>query len=86
MKTERKRFQVKSGIVGSSDYARVKSNKAILELNHKEFVKNVSLMAIEVKERKEPSPDTLVKVLCGGKYILCEYKVVKAAKYNNYTL
>ena len=47
----RKRFQVKRGIVGSSDYARVKSNKAILELNHKEFVKNVSLMAIEVKEK-----------------------------------
>ena len=82
----RKRFQVKRGIVGSSDYARVKSNKAILELNHKEFVKNVSLMAIEVKERREPSPNTLVKVLCGGKYILCEYRIVKAAKYNNYTL
>ena len=82
----RKRFQVKRGIVGSSDYARVKSNKAILELNHKEVVKNVSLMTIEVKERSEPSPDTLVRVLCGGKYILCEYKVVKAAKYNNYTL
>ena len=82
----RKRFQVKRGIVGSSDYARVKSNKAILELNHKEFVKNVSLMAIEVKEKWEPTPDTIVRVLCGGKYILCEYKVVKAAKYNNYTL
>ena len=82
----RKRFQVKRGIVGSSDYARVKSNKAILELNHKEFVKNVSLMTFKEVEKKEPSPNTIVRVLCGGKYILCEYRVVKAAKYNNYTL
>jgi hypothetical protein len=83
---KRKTFKVRRTIVGSSDFSRVKSHRADLELNHKEFVKNVSLMAIEVKEISEPSPDTLVRVLCGGKYILCEYKVVKAAKYNNYTL
>ena len=82
----RKRFQVKGGIVGSSDYSRVKSHRATLELNHKEFVKNVSLMAIEVKERKELSPTTIVQVLCNGKYISCEYDVVRKAKYNNYTL
>ena len=82
----RKRFQVKRGLVGSSDLSRVKSVKAILELNHKEFVKNVSLIAIEVKEKREPLPNTLVRVLYGGKYILCEYRIVKAAKYNNYTL
>ena len=82
----RQRFQVKRGLVGSSDLSRVKSVKAILELNHKEFVKNVSLMAIEVKERREPSPNTLVRVLCGGKYVSCEYRIVKSAKYTNYIL
>jgi len=83
---KRKTFKVKRGIVGSSDYARVRSNRAILELNHKEFIKNVSLMTIEVKEKWEPTPDTIVRVLCGGKYVSCEYRIVKNAKYTNYIL
>ena len=82
----RKRFQVKGGIVGSSDYSRVKSHRATLELNHKEFVKNVSLISFKEVERKELSPTTIVQVLCNGKYISCEYDVVRKAKYNNYTL
>ena len=35
-------MQVKSAsLVGSSDFTRIKSKRAILELNHKEFEKNV---------------------------------------------
>lgn len=67
---ERKRFTVKRGIVGSSDYARVKSNKAILELNHKEFKElNTSFMAIEVKATKP--------VVITEAYLLSMYKEVK---------
>ena len=83
----RKRIQVKSSsLVGSSDFTRVKSKRAILELNHKEFVKNFNLMTInkssENTSKKEPSPNTMVKVLIRGKYISVEYAIAKAAKYN----
>ena len=79
-------MQVKSAsLVGSSDFTRIKSKRAILELNHKEFEKNVSLMTFkepsEKPVKKEPLPTTIVKVLLCGKYINVEYAIAKAAKY-----
>ena len=86
----RKRMQVRSSsLVGSSDFTRVKSKRAILELNHKEFEKNLSMMTFKKsseKSSKEPAPNTIVKVLILGKYISMQYSVVKAAGYNNWML
>lgn len=84
----RKTFKVKRGIVGSSDYSRVKSNRADLELNHKKFVNSplyTALVAV-TKPSREPSPETIVKVAINGKWITMEYSVVKAAGYKNWEL
>ena len=83
----RPKFKVNSSLVGSSELARVKSAEAIRQMNHREFEKNVALMAIkEPSEKKEPRPNTVVKVLCGGKYIACQYSIVKKAGYKNWKL
>jgi hypothetical protein len=79
----RKRFQVRGGIVGSSDYSRVKATRAILELNHKEFENShIALMAKSIPvESYEPSPNTLVSFMFGGKIMKEKYSIVKSAGY-----
>lgn len=86
-KIMRKKFQIKSSLVGSSELTRVKSAEAIRQMNHREFAKNVSLMTfLEPTDGKEPKPNTVVKVFCGGKYIACQYSIVKKAGYKNWKL
>ena len=71
--------------MGSSDYSRVKANRAILELNHKEFENsNIALLckSMPVEGPKEPSPNTLVRVKCFGKYITCTYATAKSAGFS----
>lgn len=84
---ERKRFQVKRGIVGSSDMRRVKSNRAELSLNHKQFVGSElynAANAASSSSDNEPLPSQMVLVLVGDKYMPMEYSVVKRAKYPNW--
>lgn len=67
----RKKIKVKRGLVGSSDISRVKSMRAILELNHKELEEsnlNTSFMAIKV----EAKPLVITE-----EYLLRTYKEVK---------
>lgn len=85
---ERKRFQVKRGIVGSSDMRRVKSNRAELSLNHKQFVGSELYDAVNSNaassSKKEPLPSQMVEVLIRGKWIEMQYSVVKAAGFKNW--
>jgi hypothetical protein len=71
--------------VGSSDFTRVKSYRASLELNHKEFENSsIALLckSMPVEGLKEPSPNTLVRVKCFGKYITCTYATAKSAGFS----
>ena len=66
---ERKRFKVKPGLLGSSDFRRVKSSRVILNENHK---KNLAFFAsIKPKEVK-------VEIEITEKYILSKYSRVYA--------
>ena len=82
----RKRIQIRGGLVGSSDFTRVMSHRASLELNHKQFENShLALMAKSFPvESKEPSPETLVHVFCINRYILCAYGTVKSAGFTNW--
>ena len=90
-KKRRPRFEVRRGIQGSSDFRRVKSNRASIELGHKEFVSSdlssnaVSASAHTVKSsEKEPLPTQMVEVLVRGKWIEMQYSIVKAAGFKNW--
>ena len=90
-KKKRPRFEVRRGIQGSSDFRRVKSNRASMELGHKDFLASdlsnntVSAPKQTVKSsEKEPLPSQMVLVLVGDKYMPMEYSVVKRAKYPNW--
>lgn len=82
----RKRIQIRGGLVGSSDFTRVMSHRASLELNHKQFENShLALMAKSFPmESKEPTPETLVHVFCISRYILCPYSTVKNAGFTNW--
>ena len=83
----RKRFQVKRGIVGSSDMRRVKSNRAELSLNHKQFVGSElynAANAASSSSDNEPLPSQMVEVLVFNKWITMEYSAVKAAGFTNW--
>lgn len=86
---DRKRFQVKRGIVGSSDMRRVKSNRAELSLNHKQFVGSELYNAANSSNAAssssdEPLPTQMVEVLVCSKWIKMQYSVVKAAGFTNW--
>jgi hypothetical protein len=90
-KKKRPRFEVRRGIQGSSDFRRVKSNRASMELGHKEFVSSdlcsntVSAPKQTVKSsEKEPLPSQMVEVLVRGKWIKMQYSIVKAAEFPNW--
>lgn len=86
--TNRKRIQVRRGIVGSSDMRRVKSNRAELSLNHKQFVGselyNAANSNAASSSEKEPLPSQMVEVLVRGKWIEMQYSIVKAAGFKNW--
>lgn len=85
----RPRTKINTSLVGSSDMRRVRAKNAILEANHREFVGSelhTALMAVKLPAKKEPAPETLVQVKCCDKWVVVEYRVVKAAKYNNYKM
>lgn len=67
---ERKRFKVKPGLLGSSDFRRVKSSRAILEENHK---KNAAFF-LSIKPEVEECKETIIT----EKYILSRYSRVYA--------
>lgn len=80
----RKRIQIRGGLVGSSDFTRVMSHRASLELNHKEFENShLALMAksITVESSSEPSPNTIVSFMFGGRIMKEKYSIVKSAGY-----
>jgi hypothetical protein len=80
----RKRIQIRGGLVGSSDFTRVMSHRASLELNHKEFENShLALMAksITVESSSEPSPNTMVAFMYCGTVMKAEYHIVKSAGY-----
>ena len=90
-KKKRPRFEVKRGIQGSSDFRRVKSNRASMELGHKDFLASdlsnntVSAPKQTVKSsEKEPLPSQMVEVLVCSKWIKMQYSVVKAAGFTNW--
>ena len=88
-KKKRPRFEVRTGIRGSSDMRRVNSNRAELSLNHKQFVGSelynaVNSNAASSSTDKEPLPTQMVEVLVRGKWITMEYSVVKAAGFKNW--
>ena len=85
----RKRIQVRRGIVGSSDMRRVKSNRAELSLNHKQFVGSelfnaANSNAVSSSDDNEPLPTQKVQVCICDKWITMEYSTVKAAGYKNW--
>ena len=90
-KKRRPRFEVRRGIQGSSDFRRVKSNRASIELGHKEFVSSdLSSNAVSAPKQtvksseKEPLPSQMVEVLVRGKWIEMQYSIVKAAGFKNW--
>ena len=72
--------------MASSDYSRVKSHRAALELNHEQFENShLALMAKSFPmEKREPTPETLVKVFCINRYISCPYGIVKSSGFTNW--
>lgn len=87
----RKRIQVRRGIVGSSDMRRVKSNRAELSLNHKQFVGSelfnaANSNAVSSSDEKEPSPTQMVEVLIFDKWTKMQYSVVKAAGFTHWRI
>lgn len=69
--------------MGSSDFTRVMSHRASLELNHKEFEdSSIALLCKSIPvESYEPSPNTLVSFMFGGKIMKEKYSIVKSAGY-----
>ena len=70
--------------MGSSDFTRVMSHRASLELNHKQFENSsIALLckSIPVEGPKEPSPNTIVSFMFGGRIMKEKYSIVKSAGY-----
>lgn len=87
-KKKRPRFEVRRGIQGSSDMRRVRSNRAELSLNHKQFVGselyNAANSNAVSSSEKEPLPTQMVEVLVFNKWTKMQYSVVKAAGFKNW--
>ena len=84
----RKRFSLRAvcSTDGSSDVYKAsrKAHKAHLSTAHEEFVSSdmgKSFMALSA-ERKEPFPDTMVRVRFFGEEKLMPYSRAKACKFN----
>lgn len=71
----RKRFKIKSNLAGSSEVSRIKSAKAIRELNHKTFtlVGYSSDGVEEVTRKSKTTPQTVEITLFGEVKITISY-------------
>lgn len=77
----RNRIKVNTSLAGSSDFTRVKSARAIREINHEQFINSEMFMAISQKEPvvvKEPSPNTMVHINVWGKDMQVPYETAKS--------
>ena len=74
MKPERKRFKVRTNLAGSSEVSRLKSAKAIRELNHKAFsLVGHSSEIVEEVARKPKAPKMVEITLWGGIKVTITY-------------
>lgn len=79
----RNRIKVNSALAGSSDFTRVKSARAIREINHEQFINSELFMAISQREKpviNEPSPSTMVHINVWGRDMRVPYEVAKSMK------
>lgn len=79
----RKRFQVKTNLLGSSEFSKLLSKKAILEEAHREFLESDLKDKIESmpSNSREPKDSDFVKVVILGKVELVQYSIVKKTGY-----